>query len=67
MTTVFQTLPYGIENQTILHHTILYICGLLSNFADCESFLESKAPDILAICETSLDDLIDSGNLSVSG
>ena len=35
------------------------------NFADCKSFLESNSPDILALCETNLDDSIDSGNFSV--
>ena len=39
--------------------------GLRSNFADCESYLESNSPDILALCETNLDDSIDSGNFSV--
>ena len=29
--------------------------------------LESNSPDILAVCETHLDDLIDSGNFSVMG
>ena len=43
------------------------IRGLRSNFVDCESFLESNSPDILALCETNLDDSIDSGNLSVRG
>ena len=37
------------------------------NFVDCESFLESNSPDILALCETNLDDSIDSGNFSVRG
>ena len=37
------------------------------NFGDCESFLESNFPDILALCETSLDDSINSGNFSVAG
>ena len=37
------------------------------NFGDCESFLESNSPDILALCETNLDDSIDSGNFSVRG
>ena len=41
------------------------IRGLCSNFVDCESFLESNSPDILALCETNLDDSIDSGNFSV--
>ena len=43
------------------------IRGLRSNFVDCESFLESNSPEILALCETNLDDLIDSGNFSVRG
>ena len=37
------------------------------NFVDCKSFLESNSPDILALCETNLDDLIDSGNFSLRG
>ena len=41
--------------------------GPHSNFVDCESFLESNSPDILALCETNLDDSIDSGNFSVRG
>ena len=36
-------------------------------FADCESFLESTSPDILALCETNLDYSIDSGNFYVRG
>ena len=43
------------------------ICGLCSNFVDCESFLESNCPEILALCETNLDGLIDSGNFFVRG
>ena len=43
------------------------IRGLRSNFVDCESFLESNSPDILALCETNLDDSIDSGHFSVRG
>ena len=51
----------------------------VSNFDDCESFLESNSPDspdsvlnqtlltLLALCETNLDDSIDSGNFSVRG
>ena len=37
------------------------------NFVDCESFLESNSPDIPALCETNLDDSVDSGNFSVRG
>ena len=43
------------------------IRGLRSNFVDWESFLESNSPDILFLCETNLDDSIDSGNFSVGG
>ena len=44
------------------------IRGLRSNFVDGESFLESNSPDILALCETNLDDdSIDSGNFSLRG
>ena len=41
--------------------------GLRSNFVNCESFLESNSPDMLALCETDLDDSIDSGNFSARG
>ena len=57
-------------NQIILNRAKLSftnVRGLRSNFADCESFLESNSPDILAMCETNLDDSIDSGNFSVRG
>ena len=37
------------------------------NFVDCKSFLESKSPDIFALCEANLDDSIDSGNFYVRG
>ena len=40
--------------------------GLCLNFVECESFLESNCPDILALCETNLDNSIDSSNFSVS-
>ena len=43
------------------------ICGLCSNFVDCQSFLESNSPDILTLWETNIDDSIDSGNFSVTG
>ena len=43
------------------------IRGFCLNFVDCESFLESNCPDILALCETNLDDSIDYGNFCVRG
>ena len=41
------------------------IWGLPSNFAECESFLESNSSSILVLCETNLDYSIDSDNFSV--
>ena len=35
------------------------------SFKFCECFLESNSPEILALCETNLDDPIDSGSFSV--
>ena len=50
------------------------IRGLCSNFIESESFLESNSPDILVLvlltftsCEPNLNDLIDSGNFSITG
>ena len=43
------------------------IQGFRSNFVGCQSFLELNCPDILALCETNVDDPIDSGNFSVRG
>ena len=57
--------PYNSESQNSLKLSFTNIGGLCSNFVDCESFLESKSPDILALCETNLDDSIDSRNFSV--
>ena len=50
-----------------LHNSLKFSFGLRLNFVDCESFLESNSPDILALCETNLDDSIASGNFSVRG
>ena len=59
--------PDNFESHNSLKLSFTYIRGLRSNFVDCESFLESNSPDILALCETNLDDSIDSGNFSVRG
>ena len=58
--------PY-FESHNSLKLSFTNIRGLRSNFVGCESFLESNSPDILALCETNLDDSIDSGNFSVRG
>ena len=55
-------------NQTTLNQITLQklsftnIWSLHSNFVGCESFLQSNSADILALCGTTLDDSIDSGN-----
>ena len=59
--------PNNFESHNSLKLSFTNIRGLRSNFVDCESFLESNSPDILALCETNLDDSIDSGNFSVRG
>ena len=58
--------PDNFESHNSLKLSFTNIRGLRLNFVDCESFLESNSPDILALCETNLDDSIDSGNFSVS-
>ena len=57
--------PDNFESHSSLKLSFTNIWGLRSNFVDCESFLESNSRDILALCETNLDDSIDSGNFSV--
>ena len=59
--------PDNFELHDSLKLSFTNIRGLRSNFVDCESFLESNSPDILALCETNLDDSVDSGNFSVRG
>ena len=59
--------PDNLESRTSLKLSFTNIRGLRSNFVDCESFLESNSPNILSLCETNLDDSIDSVNLSVMG
>ena len=57
--------PGNFEWHNSLKVSFTNIWGLPSNFVDCKSFLESNSPDIIAQCETNLDDSIDSGDLSV--
>ena len=58
---------YNFEWHNSLKLSFTNILGLRSNFADCESFLKSTFPDILALCETNLDNSIDAGNIAVRG
>ena len=59
--------PNNFESHNSLKLGFTNIRGLRLNFVACESFLQSNSPDILALCETNLDDSIDSGNFSVTG
>ena len=59
--------PDNFEWHNSLNLSFTIIRGIQSNFVDSESFLESNSPDILALHEANLDDLIYSGNFSVRG
>ena len=59
--------PNNFEPHNSLKLSFTIIRGIHCNFVECESFYESNSPDILDLCETSLDDSIDSGNFSVRG
>ena len=59
--------PDNFESHNSLKLSFMNICGLRLNFVECEFFLESNSPYILALCETSLDDSIDSDKFSVRG
>ena len=55
----------NFESHNSLKLSLANIRGLTLDFVDCESFLESNSADILALCETNLDDTIDFGSLSL--
>ena len=57
--------PDNFESLKSLKLSFTIICGLCSNFV--ESFLESNSRDILTLCETNLENSIDSGNFSGMG
>ena len=57
----------NFESHNSLKLSFTNIGRLRSKFVDCESFLESNSPNIFALCETNLDDSIDSGNFYVRG
>ena len=50
--------PDNFESHNSLKLNFTNIRGLRSNFVDCESFLESNSSDILALCETNLDNSV---------
>ena len=56
----------NFESRNSLKLSFMNIQDLPLNLVDYEYFLESNSPDILlALCETNLDDTIDSGSFSV--
>ena len=55
--------PDNFESHNSPNPSFTNILGLCLNFVECESLFESSSPDILALCETNLDD--DSGSFSV--
>ena len=57
--------PDYFESHNSLKLSFKNICGLRLNFVECESFLESNFPDVLALGEINLDDSINSGNFAV--
>ena len=59
--------PDNFESQNSLKLSFMNTVGLCLNFVHCKSFFESNSPYILALCETNLDDSIDSVNFSVRG
>ena len=59
--------PESSQSHKSLKFSFTNLRGLRSKFVDCVSFLESNSSDILALCETNLDDSTDSDNFSVRG
>ena len=59
--------PGNFEPHNSLKLSFPNIRRLHLNLRECESFFESKYPDIPIQCETNLEDPIDSGNFSVAG
>ena len=59
--------PDNFELQNSLKLSLTNVRGLCLNFIRCASFLESNSPDIFRLCETSLDNSIDTDNFSVRG
>ena len=59
--------PDNFELHNSLKLSFMNIRGLRSNLVDFESFLESNSSDVLALCETNLNDSINSGNFSMRG
>ena len=59
--------PHNFESHNSLKLSFTNIRGLRLNFIDCEPYLGSNSPDILALFETILDDSVNSDDFSVRG
>ena len=57
----------NFESHNSLKLSFTNIRGLRLNFIDCEPYLGSNSPDILALFETILDDSVNSDDFSVRG
>ena len=57
--------PFYKKDLNQIGATLWNFTNIRSKFVERASFLEANSPNILALCDTNLDDLIDSGNLSV--
>ena len=58
--------PDKFVSHNSLKRSLTNIRDLRSSFVECEYFLNSNSPDILALCKTNFDDLIDPCNFSVT-
>ena len=58
--------PDTFESHHTLELSLKSIWGLCLNFVECESFFESNSPDVLALCETNLNDSTDPSHFSVT-
>ena len=64
---IIKSMKPDFQSHNSLKPNFTNIRALHSNSVDCKSFLESNSPNILALCETNLDDSTDCGNFSVRG
>ena len=59
--------PSKFELHNSLKLSLTNVRGFFFNFVGCEFFLESNSLGILALCETNLEDSVDSSNFLVRG
>ena len=59
--------PDNFESHNSLKISFKNVRGFHLNFVECEPFRVSSSHDILDLCETILDDSIDSGNFYMTG